>query len=83
MRMTVAMKTKKNRKPINLSLDEGLIDDARQLGLNISGVAEAGLAQAVSLAKTEQWQLQNKKALESSNAYVEEHGLPLAKHRQF
>ncbi len=34
-------------------------------------------------AKAEQWQLENRAAIESSNAYVVKYGLPLAKFRQF
>lgn len=31
----------------------------------------------------EQWAEQNRESIESSNRYVEEHGLPLEKARQF
>ena len=34
-------------------------------------------------ALAEQWADQNREAIESSNRYVEEHGLPLEKARQF
>ncbi|MFA7668886.1 MAG: type II toxin-antitoxin system CcdA family antitoxin, partial [Burkholderiaceae bacterium] len=34
-------------------------------------------------ARSELWLAENQEAIESSNAYVEKHGLPLAKHRMF
>jgi post-segregation antitoxin (ccd killing protein) len=33
--------------------------------------------------QTEFWLIENKEAIESSNAYVAKHGLPLARFRQF
>jgi antitoxin CcdA len=41
------------------------------------------LSQAVAEKRAELWLAANREALESSNAYVEAHGLPLARHRQF
>lgn len=39
-------------------------------------------AQSAALAKQD-WQDANRERIESSNAYVERHGLPLAQFRQF
>ncbi len=83
MRMSVKQKFHGKRKPTNLSIDQGLVFEARQLGLNISGAAEAGLMQAVKQAKTEQWLAENQHAVKSSNAYVEKFGLPLRRYRNF
>ena len=71
------------RKPTNLSLDSLLLAEAKALKVNLSSAAEAGVRSAVAVAKAEQWQLENAPALESSNAYVEKHGLPLDGFRQF
>lgn len=71
------------REPTNLSLDSQLVQDARSLGVNLSQAAEAGLRQAVSRAKAEQWKRENAEAIASYNAYVEANGLPLARFRQF
>ncbi|WP_273133266.1 type II toxin-antitoxin system CcdA family antitoxin [Marinobacter vinifirmus] len=51
--------------------------------MNVSRSAEAGIAEAVKLHRQNKWLNENAKALESSNAYVEANGLPLARHRQF
>lgn len=71
------------KKPTNLTLDQGLLKEARSFGVNLSQAAETGLRQAVKEAKAEHWKKQNATALQSSNAWVEENGLPLQKHRAF
>jgi antitoxin CcdA len=71
------------RKSTNLSLDARLIAEAKDLDINISRVAEQGIAQAVAEEKARLWKIENRDALESWNKYVEEQGLPLAKYRQF
>jgi antitoxin CcdA len=71
------------RKSTNLSLDARLIAEAKNLDINISRVAEQGIAQAVAEEKARLWKIENREALETWNKYVEEHGLPLAKYRQF
>jgi antitoxin CcdA len=76
--MRVADASKSTRKPTNVSLDSALLKEAKSLGTNISRSAEA-----VRLTKEEQWLKQNAEALQSSNAFVEANGLPLAKHRRF
>ncbi|TPJ37930.1 post-segregation antitoxin CcdA [Mesorhizobium sp. B2-5-13] len=74
---------KSQRKSVNTSIDAQLIEDAKALGINISRAAEAGIAKAIAAEKTRRWQEENKEAIESSNAYVERNGLPLAKYRLF
>lgn len=71
------------RKPTNLSVDINLIAEAKELEVNISRAAEEGIAKAVADEKAKRWLEENKEALESSNRYVEKHGLPLAKYRLF
>ncbi len=71
------------RKPTNVTLDEVLLLEAKALRINISQAAEAGLALAVAERRAAQWLEENRRALDSSNAYVEQHGLPLAQFRNF
>jgi len=66
-----------------LSLDSLLLTEAKALKVNLSRAAEEGVRAAVAVAKAKQWQTENVEALESSNTYVENHGLPLDKFRQF
>lgn len=71
------------RKAANLSIDVDLLSEAKALSVNISRAAEAGIAAAVKAEKGRLWKEENREAIESSNRWVEEHGLPLAKYRQF
>ncbi|MCV3273960.1 type II toxin-antitoxin system CcdA family antitoxin [Roseobacter sinensis] len=72
-----------SRKSTNLSLDATLLQEARALKVNLSRAAERGVRAAVAEARTAAWQAENRGALESSNSYVETHGLPLDRHRNF
>ena len=71
------------RKPANLSLDSELVSSARALKINISRAAEDGIAAAVKAERERLWRLENAEAIRQENEYVEKHGLPLAKYRQF
>lgn len=67
----------------NVSLDCDLVAEARELGVNISRASVAGLERAVAKARATHWLTENRKALISSNEFVDEHGLPLRSLRQF
>jgi antitoxin CcdA len=71
------------RQPANLSIDAKLMQEAKGLDVNISRAAEAGIAEAVAAEKTRLWKIENRAAIESWNAYIEEHGIPLEEFRQF
>lgn len=71
------------RKAANLSINVDLLSEAKALSVNISRAAEVGIAEAVRKEKERLWRDENRNALESWNAWVEENGLPLAKYRQF
>lgn len=81
MRMNI--RSKSRTKATNVSLDAALVEEAKKLGVNISLASASGLEQAVKKARAERWLEENKAALESSNAWIEKHGLPLAKYRLF
>jgi antitoxin CcdA len=71
------------RKSTNVTLTAALVDEANALGVNLSQATEAGVAGAVARKRAEVWLAQNRETLESSNAFVEAHGLPLARYRHF
>ncbi|MFZ4537298.1 type II toxin-antitoxin system CcdA family antitoxin [Propionivibrio sp.] len=71
----------KPRKTTNVSINELLLTEARALKINVSKAVETGLALALAEKRTELWLVQNQSALESSNDYVEQNGLPLAQYR--
>lgn len=71
------------RKSTNLTLAAHLVAEAQLLEVNLSQAAEAGIAAEVARRRQERWLAENREALDSSNAYVEAHGLPLAPYRHF
>jgi post-segregation antitoxin (ccd killing protein) len=48
-----------------------------------SQAAEVGIAAAVELRRQARWLAKNRNALETSNTFVEQVGLPLARYRRF
>ncbi|MCG6859410.1 MAG: type II toxin-antitoxin system CcdA family antitoxin [Salaquimonas sp.] len=74
---------RKFRKSTNLSLDKAMVEEARELAINLSRAAEDGIAKALKAEKERRWCEENRAAIEASNRYVEEHGLPLEKLRLF
>lgn len=71
------------RRPTNISLDSGLIEEAKELGINISRACEQGLNEEIRAERNRRWKEENREAIEASNAYVAEHGLPLERFRLF
>ncbi|BBF70445.1 type II toxin-antitoxin system CcdA family antitoxin [Sphingomonas bisphenolicum] len=71
------------RKATNLSLDVDLVADAKALGINLSRTCEDALRSEIASARRRQWKEDNAAGIAASNAYVEQHGLPLEKYRRF
>ena len=72
-----------HKRATNVSLTAELIDEAKRLNVNISEACERGLSEQVARSRAEIWLEENREALLASNAWVEKHGLPLARYRQF
>ncbi|MEQ1901468.1 MAG: type II toxin-antitoxin system CcdA family antitoxin [Devosia sp.] len=73
--------TAPSRRPANLSLNEGLVREARGMQINLSRAAEDGIARAVAAEKARRWAEENADVIHSTNEYIEMHGLPLQKYR--
>ncbi|MBK1665410.1 post-segregation antitoxin CcdA [Rhodospirillum rubrum] len=71
------------RRATNVSISAPILAEARALEVNISRAAEKGLVLAIAERRADLWLAENRTALASSNAFVEEHGLPLAKYQRF
>lgn len=67
-------KTDAPRKATNLSVNADLLAQARELGINLSGLFEQSLAQAVRDARREAWLTENRPALDDYNQRVAERG---------
>jgi antitoxin CcdA len=61
------------------ALPQKLLEEARRLKVETGHRSVEEVRQAVRAA----WIEENRAAIEASNAWVEKHGLPLAKYRQF
>ena len=81
--MEIVFLNNQQKKPTNLTLDANLIEQARSLDVNLSKAAEDGVRIAVGKARVERWRMENAEALASSNDWVEQSGLPLARYRAF
>lgn len=71
------------RAKVNLTLDSNVAEEARELGLNMSRLAEGAIAEAARLERNRRWREENKQALNEYAREVEENGLPLSKYRSF
>lgn len=72
-----------NKRATNLTIDPVLLNEARALSINLSATFEASLRDAVRARKAAVWLQENHAAIQSSNDWVEQHGLPLERYRQF
>ncbi|MBV8632002.1 MAG: type II toxin-antitoxin system CcdA family antitoxin [Silvibacterium sp.] len=77
------MSSNAQKRATNVSLRGDLLDRAREMEINISQACERGLELQIKELEGRRWLEENREAIESSNRYVAEHGLPLAKHRLF
>ena len=71
------------RAKVNLTLDTSVTEEARELGLNMSRLAETAIASAAKIERNRIWREENREALEAYAEEVEKNGLPLAKYRTF
>lgn len=84
MRMNVQRTIRNSgRRPANVTLSAELLDEAKQLGINISQACEKGLAAELTNARKAKWLEENSEAISEWNDWVDQNGLPLARYRQF
>ena len=62
----------------NVTLTAANLAAARELGLNVSAISDAALADAVRAAKAEAWAQENAIAIAERRAWIEANGTPLA-----
>ncbi|MEM6650808.1 MAG: type II toxin-antitoxin system CcdA family antitoxin [Pseudomonadota bacterium] len=71
------MSSSVKRQRVNLTIRDDIVQAAKDLNLNASKAAEAGLLQAIKEAKTKAWREENRVAIDTHNARVEEIGVYL------
>lgn len=73
MHITSHQETAK-RRPVNLTVREDILDEAKALQLNASKAAEEGIINAIKDARAREWLESNKLALKAHNSRVEKLG---------
>ncbi len=63
------------KRPVNLTLDGALVDEARALGIPLSATVEAALRTSVAEARERRWLEENREAIAAYNARVERDGM--------
>ncbi|MGL5954483.1 MAG: type II toxin-antitoxin system CcdA family antitoxin [Providencia rustigianii] len=71
MRANIAEK----KRSKNLYLNVALLEEAKELDLNISAISNRALEVAVRECKRERWVAENRSGIEALNSFVEETGL--------
>jgi antitoxin CcdA len=71
------------KRPTNLTVNEDLLRQARELGINLSQAFEQKLEELVRAAKAARWAEENREAIEAHNRFVAEHGVFGDKYRAF
>lgn len=71
------------RKPVNVSIDTGIVAHARANGINLSQVSEAAIRDAARAESDRRWKEENREWVAAHNKWVEENGLPLERYRLF
>ena len=66
------------KRKTSLTLDAEALEAARDLGINVSAVAEAALIEAVASAQRKRWLADNAEAFAAQSDWHERHGHPLA-----
>ena len=67
-----------SKRKTSLTLDTALLDSAKDLGINVSAIAEAALQRAVAEYRRRQWLDENSHAFAAQAAWHERNEHPLA-----
>lgn len=62
------------KRPVNLSINSDLIEKARNMGLNLSALAEEAITAAYAKAARAKWDDEIRQACDVHSRYIAEHG---------
>jgi antitoxin CcdA len=62
------------RRPVNLTIREDVLHEAKSLKLNTSKAAERGIINAVREARAQKWLEENQSALQAHNERIDKQG---------
>lgn len=63
------------KRATNVSINQGLLEDARALDINLSATLERALEAEVRARRRERWLEENREAIEAYNARIERDGV--------
>ena len=63
------------KRPTNVSINQGLLEAAKALDINLSATLERALEAEVRARRRERWLEENREAIATYNAFVEENGV--------
>ena len=63
------------KRATNVSINQGLLEEAKALEINLSATLEKALEAEVRARKRERWLAENREAIAAYNARVREHGV--------
>jgi antitoxin CcdA len=66
--------TRVSKRQTNLSIDEQLLEEARELGINLSQTMESALRGVLTEERARRWLEENRDAIESYNEHIERRG---------
>jgi antitoxin CcdA len=69
---------KAEKQRTNITLTATNLAAARELGLNVSAISDAAVAEAVRRAKAKAWAEENATVIADRRAWIEANGTPLA-----
>ncbi len=72
--MTTLLRKNVQKKATNLSINSDLLQQAKELNINLSQTFEQHLAEIVRQTRRKQWLAENRAALETYNQRIEAHG---------
>ncbi len=62
------------RRPVNLTIRDDVMKEAKSLNINASKAAEKGILEAIRIAREEEWIQNNKLAMQAHNTRIEKSG---------
>ena len=69
------------KRAVNLFVDVALLEEARRLRINISETLERRLRTIVKAEQERRWLEENREAIASINAFINQHGLTASRLR--
>lgn len=70
--------TSSKRRPVNLSIDTGIVAAAKAAGVNLSRVTEEALRAAIKAEHGRRWKEEHRDWIAAHNIWIEENGIPLS-----